>query len=115
MPLHSGSGAAVPRARRDGGGALKTRAAGRPGGPGAIVLGGGLGAAGRAADEVWARNLKKMKINGFSELFFTCVRGPCVEPGDAAAREAAAVQLLAAPDEAAARRRDVVGASDARV
>ena len=56
-----------------------------------------------------------MKINGFSELFFTCVRGPCVEPGDAAAREAAAVQLLAAPDEAAARRRGVVGASDARV
>ena len=55
-----------------------------------------------------------MKINGFSELFLR-VRGPCVEPGDAAAREAAAVQLLAAPDEAAARRRGVVGASDARV
>ena len=33
---------------------------------------------------------------------------PCVAPGDAAALEAAAVQLLAAPDAAAARRRDVV-------
>ena len=29
LPRHSGSGSAVPRARRDGGGALKTRAAGR--------------------------------------------------------------------------------------
>ena len=49
------NGAEVPRPARRDAGALKTRAAGRPRGPGAIVLGGGLQMVRRMADDVWDR------------------------------------------------------------
>ena len=49
---------------------LKAGAAGRPRGPGAIVLGGGLGAAGRMADGVRGRLSEiKMEENGFCSIY----------------------------------------------